>query len=117
MQLLVDTGATMSLMAKEDFNKSFDQKYQLMKTSVQLQHFSKRRIEMLPAAVPSGYERLCDGELGLVKDLVHRIKLRQGTVPVTTKLRWLPLALRQPVANELRLLENDDFIKRVSASK
>lgn len=44
MQLLVDAAATVPLMTKEDFNKFFDPKYQLVKTSVQLQNFSKQRI-------------------------------------------------------------------------
>lgn len=47
MQLLVDTGATVSLVTKEDFKKFFDQKYQLSKTLVQLQNFSKQCIEMV----------------------------------------------------------------------
>ncbi|KAH7986169.1 hypothetical protein HPB52_025161 [Rhipicephalus sanguineus] len=63
----------------------------------------------LPAGVPPGFEHLFDGELGLVRDYVHRVK-RRPDVPVSAKLRRLLLALRQQVASELRRLQDDDVI-------
>ncbi|XP_049273390.1 uncharacterized protein LOC125759126 [Rhipicephalus sanguineus] len=71
----------------------------------------------LPAGVPPGLEHLFDGELGLVRDYGHRVKRRPDIIPVSTKLRRLPLALRQQVASELRRLEDNDVIERVSASE
>ncbi|KAH7969673.1 hypothetical protein HPB52_021017 [Rhipicephalus sanguineus] len=63
----------------------------------------------LPAGVPPGFQHLFDGELGLVRDYIHRVK-RRPDVPVSAKLRRLPLALRQQVASELRWLQDDDVI-------
>ncbi|XP_049267375.1 uncharacterized protein K02A2.6-like [Rhipicephalus sanguineus] len=174
MSLLVDTGATASLMTKKDFDMLFASKHRLLQTSIQLQNFSKHRIPVLgyfrtdlqhhgkrafvtfyvtahgtsllgldaiqqlgllidgatltcrlaspvssqlPAGVPPGFEHLFDGELGLVRDYVHRVKRRPDIVPVSAKLRRLPLALRQQVASELRRLEDNDVIERVSASE
>ncbi|KAH7968218.1 hypothetical protein HPB52_007031 [Rhipicephalus sanguineus] len=166
MSLLVDTGATASLMTKKDFDTLFASKHHLLQMSVHMQNFSKQRIPILgcfhtdlqhrgkqahvtfyvttygtsllgrdaiqklgllidgatltcrraspvssqlPAGVPPGFEHLFDGELGLVRDYVHRVK-RRPDVPVSTKLRRLPLALRQQVASELRQLQDDDVI-------
>ncbi|KAH7932407.1 hypothetical protein HPB52_024589 [Rhipicephalus sanguineus] len=51
----------------------------------------------LPAGVPPGFEHLPD-----------RAKRRQHIIPVSAKLRRLPLALRQQDASELRRLQDDD---------
>ncbi|KAH7955542.1 hypothetical protein HPB52_001238 [Rhipicephalus sanguineus] len=53
----------------------------------------------LPAGVPPGFEHLPD-----------RAKRRQHIIPVSAKLRRLPLALRQQDASELRRLQDDDVI-------
>ncbi|KAH7975523.1 hypothetical protein HPB52_002619 [Rhipicephalus sanguineus] len=156
MSLLVDTGATASLMTKKDFDMLFASKHRLLQMSIQLQHFSKHRIPVLgyfrtdlqhqgkrvfvtfyvtahdtsllgldaiqqlgllidgatltcrlatpvysqlPVAVPPGFEHL-----------PGRAKRGQHIVPVPTKLRRLPLALRQQDASEVRRLQDDDVI-------
>ncbi|KAH7947908.1 hypothetical protein HPB52_016798 [Rhipicephalus sanguineus] len=156
MSLLVDTGATASLMTKKDFDMLFASKHRLLQMSIQLQDFSKHRIPVLgyfrtdlqhrgkhafvtfyvtahgtsllgldaiqqlgllidgatltcrlatpvssqlPAGVPPGFEHLPD-----------RAKRRQHIIPVSAKLRRLPLALRQQDASELRRLQDDDVI-------
>ncbi|XP_070378207.1 uncharacterized protein [Dermacentor albipictus] len=70
-----------------------------------------------PTGVPPGFDHLFSGELGLVKNFVHRMHRRQGMKPVSSKLRRLPLALRDQVTNELRRLEDCDVIERVEASE
>ncbi|KAH7984617.1 hypothetical protein HPB52_023287 [Rhipicephalus sanguineus] len=47
MSLLVDTGATASLMTKKDFDMLFASKHRLLQMSIQLQDFSKHRIPVL----------------------------------------------------------------------
>ncbi|XP_070394438.1 uncharacterized protein [Dermacentor albipictus] len=135
MQLLVDTGASVSLMTAEDFGKHFGRQHRLSKTAVDLRNFSKQRIDIQglfqatvqflqrscsvtfhvtstgtsllgldaiqrlgiqidgtsltcclatlppvqsPTGVPPGFDHLFSGELGLVKNFVHRIHRRQG---------------------------------------
>ncbi|XP_077537405.1 uncharacterized protein LOC144149627 isoform X1 [Haemaphysalis longicornis] len=174
MQLLVDTGASVSFMTAEDFKRHFSKLYVLSKASVYLWNFSKQRIGIrgsfqapvqvlqrscsvtfyvtdkgtsllgldaiqqlgiqidgapltcrlasvcavqCPVNVPPGFEHLFNGELGLVKDASHKIQRRPGVTPVASKLRRLPLALRDPVSSELRRLEDNDVIERVDASE
>ncbi|KAL1478073.1 hypothetical protein MTO96_035245 [Rhipicephalus appendiculatus] len=45
--LLVDTGATASLMSKKDFDMLFASKHRLLQASIYLQNFSKHRIPVL----------------------------------------------------------------------
>ncbi|KAH7969008.1 hypothetical protein HPB52_013606 [Rhipicephalus sanguineus] len=47
MALLVDTGATASLMTKRDFDALFASKHRLLRASVHLNNFSKHRIPVL----------------------------------------------------------------------
>lgn len=47
MQLLVDTGATASLMTAEDFNRHFMRQHVLSKASVDLWNFSKQRVGVI----------------------------------------------------------------------
>ncbi|KAH7983236.1 hypothetical protein HPB52_010346 [Rhipicephalus sanguineus] len=65
---------------------------------------------MLPVGVPPGFEHLPGGALGRVKDYVHRAKRQQHIMPVSAKLRRLPLALRQQDAMDLRRPRDDDVI-------
>ncbi|XP_075542314.1 uncharacterized protein LOC142576189 [Dermacentor variabilis] len=70
-----------------------------------------------PTGVPPGFDHLFSDELGLVNNCVHRIHRQEDAKPVSSKLRRLPLALRDQVPNELRRLEDCDVIKRVEASE
>ncbi|XP_072142127.1 uncharacterized protein [Dermacentor andersoni] len=70
-----------------------------------------------PTGVPPGFDHLSSDELGLVNNFVHRIHRQQDTKPVSSKLRRLPLALRDQVTNELQRLEDCDVIERVEASE
>ncbi|XP_070392639.1 uncharacterized protein [Dermacentor albipictus] len=174
IRLLVDTGASVSLMTAEDFGKHFGRQHRLSKTAVDLRNYSKQRIDIQglfqatvqffqrscsvtfhvtstgtsllgldaiqrlgiqidgtsltcclamlppvqsPTGVPPGFDHLFSGELGLVKNFVDRIHRRRGMKPVSSKLRRLPLALREQVTNELRRLEDCDVIERVEASE
>lgn len=173
LRLLVDTGASVSLMTAEDFQRHFSKQHSLSKAVVDLRNFSKQRIRILgsfqapvkvlqrscsvvfyvtdkgtsllgldaiqrlgiqidgasltcrlascevqcPSNVPPGFEQLFSDELGLVKGFIHRIQRRPGVTPVASKLRRLPLALRDQVSTELRRLEDSDVIERVDASE
>ncbi|KAH7985813.1 hypothetical protein HPB52_025389 [Rhipicephalus sanguineus] len=64
-----------------------------------------------PAGVPPWFEHLPGGALGRVKDYVHRAKRWQHIVPLSAKLRRLPLALRQQDASELRRLQDDVIVE------
>ncbi|KAL3170147.1 hypothetical protein MRX96_015201 [Rhipicephalus microplus] len=64
----------------------------------------------LPPGIPRRFKHLTDGELGPVKDYVHRVKRWQDIMLRSTKLHRLPPALPQQVASELHQLENKDFI-------
>ncbi|XP_072143800.1 uncharacterized protein [Dermacentor andersoni] len=70
-----------------------------------------------PTGVPPGFDHLSSDELGLVNNFVHRIYRQQDAKPVSSKLRRLPLALRDQVTHELRRLEDCDVIERVEATE
>ncbi|XP_072146235.1 uncharacterized protein [Dermacentor andersoni] len=70
-----------------------------------------------PTSVPPGFDHLSSDELGLVNNFVHRIHRQQDAKPVSSKLRRLPLALRDQVTHELRRLEDCDVIERVAATE
>ncbi|XP_072141684.1 uncharacterized protein [Dermacentor andersoni] len=70
-----------------------------------------------PTGVPPGFDHLSSDELGLVNNFVHRIHRQQDAKPVSSKLRRLPLALRDQVTHELRRLEDCDVIERVEATE
>ncbi|XP_072146218.1 uncharacterized protein [Dermacentor andersoni] len=70
-----------------------------------------------PTGAPPGLDHLSSDELGLVNNFVHRIHRQQDAKPVSSKLRRLPLALRDQVTHELRRLEDCDVIERVEATE
>ncbi|XP_072142843.1 uncharacterized protein [Dermacentor andersoni] len=70
-----------------------------------------------PTGVPPDFDHLSSDELGLVNNFVHRIHRQQDAKPVSSKLRRLPLALRDQVTHELRRLEDCDVIERVEATE
>ncbi|XP_054930431.1 uncharacterized protein [Dermacentor andersoni] len=70
-----------------------------------------------PTGMPPGFNHLSSDELGLVNNFVHRIHRQQDAKPVSSKLRRLPLALRDQVTHELRRLEDCDVIERVEATE
>ncbi|XP_072142329.1 uncharacterized protein [Dermacentor andersoni] len=70
-----------------------------------------------PTGVPPGFDHLSSDELGLVNNFVHQIHRQQDAKPVSSKLRRLPLALRDQVTHELRRLEDCDVIERVEATE
>ncbi|XP_054929315.1 uncharacterized protein [Dermacentor andersoni] len=70
-----------------------------------------------PTGVPPGFDHLSSDELGLVNNFVHRIHRQQDAKPVSSRLRRLPLALRDQVIHELRRLEDCDVIESVEATE
>ncbi|XP_072142417.1 uncharacterized protein [Dermacentor andersoni] len=70
-----------------------------------------------PTGVPPGFDHLSSDELGLVNNFVHRIHRQQDAKPVSSKLRRLPLALRDQGTHEWRRLEDCDVIERVEATE
>lgn len=170
---LVDTGATVSLINKQDFQFYFPGT-RLLQSHVVLQNYSKTCItnvgyftatvrynnttapvtfyvttegssllgldaikdlcvnihgatlscsqvsttaaSSIPSNAPSEFQHLFTQDLGLVKGYRHEVKRRPGIPPVATKLRRLPLLLREQVAHELSRLERSGVIERVSAS-
>lgn len=161
MQLLIDTGATVSLMTAEDFKRHFSKQHVLSKTVIDLRNISKKRIGTIgcfqasvqvlqqscsvtfyvtekgtsllgldaiqqlgiqidgasltcrlasvgavqcPMNVLPGFERPCNDELSLVKGFRHRGQRRPGATSVASKLRRLPLTVRDPLSKELRRL-------------
>ncbi|XP_064470027.1 uncharacterized protein K02A2.6-like [Ornithodoros turicata] len=71
----------------------------------------------LPSVLASDFEHLFDGTLGIAKNYVHKVKVRSEVKPVTGKLRRLPLTVREQVSDELRRLEEQDIIEKITASE
>ena len=55
--------------------------------------------------------------IGCVHKFSHKIKLRKDAVPVTQKLRRIPLSLREKVSQELKNLVKDDIIEPILESE
>ena len=53
---------------------------------------------------------------GKLKGFVHRPMINSSVLPVQQKFWHLPLALREPVSQELRRMEADGVIERIDAS-
>ena len=51
--------------------------------------------------------------VGCVKNVYHKVKLRDGAMLVRQKLRRIPLALREKVSNELKSLVDQDIIEPI----
>ncbi|XP_064470125.1 uncharacterized protein K02A2.6-like [Ornithodoros turicata] len=71
----------------------------------------------VPPGISVEFGHLFDGALGLCKNYIHKVKTRPDVKPVAGKLRRLPLTVRQQVSEELRRLEEQDVIERVTASE
>ncbi|XP_064463094.1 uncharacterized protein K02A2.6-like [Ornithodoros turicata] len=71
----------------------------------------------LPAELTEEFFQLFDGRPGLARNYVHRVTVRHNVAPVTSKLRRLPQTVREKVSEELRRLEADDIIERITASE
>ncbi|XP_064479133.1 uncharacterized protein K02A2.6-like [Ornithodoros turicata] len=71
----------------------------------------------LPSVLASDFAHLFDGTLGIAKNYVHKVKVRSEVKPVTGKLRRLPLTVREQVSDELRRLEEQDIIEKITASE
>ncbi|XP_064469773.1 uncharacterized protein K02A2.6-like [Ornithodoros turicata] len=71
----------------------------------------------LPPKLQEEFAGVFTGTLGHVKGYKHQVKLKKSVKPVAAKLRRLPLALREEVSQELRRLEKEDIVERVSASE
>ncbi|XP_064475695.1 uncharacterized protein K02A2.6-like [Ornithodoros turicata] len=71
----------------------------------------------VPPGISVEFGHLFDGALGLCKNYIHKVKTRPDVKPVAGKLRQLPLTVRQQVSGELRRLEEQDVIERVTASE
>ncbi|XP_064469649.1 uncharacterized protein K02A2.6-like [Ornithodoros turicata] len=56
-------------------------------------------------------------DIGMAKGFTHKVKIRPEVKPVASKLRRLPLTLRQQVSEELRRLQDKDIIEPVTASE
>jgi len=54
--------------------------------------------------------------VGCASGFVHKVKVKEGFIPVQQKLRRLPLSVRQAVSDELKHLLEQDIIERVDAS-
>lgn len=67
-------------------------------------------------AVAEQPEELEGTALPCIKGVVHRPQLKEGAVPVQQKLRSLPLALREEVADHLKDLEEEGIIERIDSS-
>jgi len=54
--------------------------------------------------------------VGCASGFVHKVKVKEGFIPVQQKLRRLPLSVRQAVSDDLKHLLEQDIIERVDAS-
>jgi hypothetical protein len=82
-----------------------------------------RPIDILTSSVPTSmstvsladYPMLTSG-FGRLKGFIHRPHIDSSVRPVQQRFYHKPLALRQPISDELRRMECDDIIKRIDAS-
>lgn len=55
--------------------------------------------------------------LGLVRNQVHKVKVRSNLHPTSFKLGRLPLSVRNQVSAELNRLLKEDVIEKIEASE
>ncbi|XP_042145272.1 uncharacterized protein LOC120848911 [Ixodes scapularis] len=77
---------------------------------------SKRDTSKLPPGFED-FEHLFSPGLGLLKNYSHKVKVRHTVPPVQSKLRRLPMTLRDRVSEEIFKLEREGVIERVEASE
>ena len=70
-----------------------------------------------PPDVRKQYPDLFNGQVGLAKNYVHKVKVAQSVPPVQQKLRNLPFSVRDEVAKELKRLKDADIIERIDTSE
>ncbi|XP_072143045.1 uncharacterized protein [Dermacentor andersoni] len=100
MRLLVDTGASVSLMTAEDFEKHFGRQHRLSKAAVDLRNFSKQRIDIqgLFQATVQFLQRSCSvtfhvtstGTSLLGLDAIQRLGIQIDGTSLTCCLATLP---------------------------
>lgn len=72
---------------------------------------------VLPPELRSEFEHLFEKQLGTVKGFTHKVRVRASVQPVASKLRRLPLVIREQVSAEVQKLEAQDIIERVDSSE
>lgn len=77
---------------------------------------SLRDTSQLPPGFEN-FEHLFSPELGLVRNHTHTVKVRYNVPPVQSKLRRLPITLREAVSKEIFKLERQGVIERIDASE
>lgn len=70
---------------------------------------------VLPPELRSEFEHLFSKELGTVKGFCHKVRVRASAQPVASKLRRLPLVIREQVSAETQKLEAQGIIERVDS--
>ncbi|XP_072143757.1 uncharacterized protein [Dermacentor andersoni] len=130
MRLLVDTGASASLMTAEDFGKHFGRQHRLSKTAVDLKNFSKQRIDIqgLFQATVQFFQRSCSvtfhvtttGTSLLGLDAIQRLGIQIDGTSLTCRLPSLssvqsptgvPPGFDHLSSDELGLVNN--FVHRI----
>lgn len=77
---------------------------------------TSRDVSQLPPGFED-FQHLFSPELGLVHNHTHTVKVRYNVPPVQSKLRRLPITLRDAVSEEIFRLEHQGIIERVNASE
>ena len=72
---------------------------------------------VLPEELRFEFEHLFSKELGTVKGFCHKVKVRASVQPVASKLRQLPLVIREQFSAEIQKLEAQGIIERVDSSE
>lgn len=72
---------------------------------------------VLPPELRSEFEHLFAKELGTVRGFTHKVRVRASVQPVASKLRRLPLVIREQVSAEVQKLEAQGIIERVDSSE
>ncbi|XP_064488523.1 uncharacterized protein K02A2.6-like [Ornithodoros turicata] len=124
---LIDTGSSVSIISSVVYQSTYAKKFTLQPASRTSRLFEERdpSARCLETADTTGAsERIakCESanlfspELGLAKGYEHKVKVRTDVQPTTTKLRRLPLQIRDDVSKELKKLLDMDVIEAIDAS-
>ncbi|XP_028413965.1 uncharacterized protein K02A2.6-like [Dendronephthya gigantea] len=121
----LDTGSSVSLIPEKLFESKLKESMPLKRSSVTLRTFTGERVPVLGEAevkTPSLEElsksySVFNGKLGTVKGITASLKVKDNCQPKFFKLRPVPFALKDKIADELFRLEKERVLEKVDSSE
>ncbi|KAJ1167222.1 hypothetical protein NDU88_007615 [Pleurodeles waltl] len=106
LRVILDPNSPSPVMIKEDYVNSLHR--------IDVLQVQKKLL--LPSLVEE-FKEVFSGKLGYLTKYSHQIKLKKGSIPVASKVRPVPISLKDDVEKEIKRLCDEDIIEPVESAE